>query len=110
MGRNVWLKLVMWDQCCFRNCTDRHTRCGFLKAIGEIFLLGDRQRHFQVRFLSQILASFFKESDLILAFITADCLSSPEMVILAQRMMLLWSLWLSGPDLDELLGMTLTHP
>lgn len=56
------------------------------------FSLGDRQRHLQDCVLSQIPAGFFKDSYLILAVITADCHSSPERVILAQRMMLLWGL------------------
>lgn len=79
--------------------------CGFLKAIGESFLLGDRQRHFWDCVLSQILASFFKESYLILALITADC--SPERVILAQRMMLLWRLVTLRSRLGRALG---DHP
>lgn len=82
----------MWDQCRLRNGSDGQSIREFLKAIGESFLLGDRQKHFQDCVLSQILAGFFKESDLILALKAADCLSSPERVILAQRVMLLWRL------------------
>lgn len=70
----------------------RQSICRFLKTTGESFLLGDRQRHFQDCVLSHILAGFFKERYFILALITADCLSSPERVILVQSMMLLWRL------------------
>lgn len=57
--------------------------------------------------MSQTLAGLFKESYLTVALITADYLSSPERVILEQRLMVLWRLVALKSRLRRALG---DHP